>query len=155
MMGLTEGRITDSGASSPPQVKMRLLTQMAQALEDQAAGLYRRSAASEEEEFLLNREIEERQTEINRLVLKLEAVRAERDRLMEKIESISEEATAMREEIFNDEEEFALAAIEGSAAEGARAAGCDGGQPACTNGDPASGATFFRRMTLSEQTPHS
>jgi predicted nuclease with TOPRIM domain len=123
---------------------------MAEALEDQAAGLYRRAAASEEEEFLLNREIEERQTEINRMVLKLEAMRAERDRLMERIWSISDEATAMREEVFDREEEFGLPAIEASAAEGARTAGCDGEQSAGTYVDPASEATFFRRVTLSE-----
>ena len=152
---LTEGGITDSGASSPPRAKMRLLIQMAEVLEDQAAGLYRRAAASEEEEFLLHREIEERQTEINRLVLKLEAMRAERDRLMERIGSISEEAAAIREEIFNGEEEFALAAIEASATEGASATESAGGQTACKNGGPANGATFFRRVTLSEQTPGS
>src|SRR4030095_15427908 len=116
MMVPTEARTIDSNAGSSPRVRMKLLIQMAETLEDQAAGLYRRVAASEEEEFLLNREIEERQTEINRLVLKLDALRAERDRLMEQIGSISAEATAMREEIFNGEEEFALAAIVPSAA---------------------------------------
>lgn len=155
MTVLTEGGITNSGPSSPPRAKMRLLIQMAEVLEDQAAGLYRRAAASEEEEFLLHREIEERQTEINRLVLKLEAMRAERDRLMEKIESVSEEATAIREEIFNGEEEFALAAIEASAGDGTSAAGCDGRQTACKNVDSASDVTFFRRVTLSEPTPRS
>jgi hypothetical protein len=155
MTVLTEGGITESDASSPPRMKMRLLIQMAETLEDQAAGLYRRAAASEEEEFLLNREIEERQTEINRLVLKLEAMRAERDRLMEKIGLISEEATAIREEIYNGEEEFALAAIQASAAETASPAGSGDGQPAITNMDQASGATFFRRMTVSEQKPNS
>ena len=51
-------------ASSAPRVKTRMLEQMAEALEDEAAGLYRRAAAFEEEEFLLNKEIGERQTEI-------------------------------------------------------------------------------------------
>jgi chromosome segregation ATPase len=155
MTVLTESGINENDASSPPRMKMRLLIQMAETLEDQAAGLYRRAAASEEEEFLLNREIEERQTEINRLVLKLEAMRAERDRLMEKIGSISEEATAIREEIYNGEEEFALAAIEASAAETACPAGSSDEQPAITNMDQANGATFFRRLTLSEQKPNS
>ena len=146
----TEVRITNSSASSRPRVQMTLLIQMAETLEDHAAGLYRRAAASEQEEFLLNREIEERQTEVNRLILKLEARRAEHGRLMQKIGSISEEATAMREEIFNREEEFALAAIEASSAEGVRTAGCDGEQLTGMHADPASGAAFFRRMTLSE-----
>ena len=140
----TEARTIDSNAASSPRVRMKLLIQMAETLEDQAAGLYRRAAASEEEEFLLNREIEERQTEINRLVLKLDALRAERDRLMEKIGSISAEATAMREEIFNGEEEFALAAIQASAA--VAGTGAAGEEPAGIHVDPASGARFFRRM---------
>jgi len=72
---------------------------MAEALEDQVAGLYRRAAAFEEEEFLLNREVEERQTEINRLTFKLEVMRAERERVMERIESISPEAAAISEEV--------------------------------------------------------
>jgi len=135
---------------------MKLLIQMAETLEDQAAGLYRRAAASEEEEFLLNREIEERQTEINRLVLKLDAMRAERDRVMEKIGAISAEATAMREEIFNGEEEFALAAIVASPAVGAAgAAVSDCEQPEAIHVDPASGARFFRRLEPTEQTPNS
>src|SRR5215467_1244475 len=99
-------------APGAPRVKMRILEQMAEALEDQVAGLYRRAAAFEEEEFLLNREIEDRQTEINRLTLKLDSMRSERDRVMEKIESISREAAAMREALVDDEENNALAGIE-------------------------------------------
>lgn len=139
------------GLSSPPGVKMRMLEQMAEALEDQVAGLYRRAAAFEEEEFLLNGEVEERQTEINRLMLKLEAMRAERDRLMEKIESISGEAAAMREEVFNGEEEVALAAIESSTVEASTGTECGHSQPGSTGDDPSCGAMFFRRMTLAEQ----
>lgn len=128
------------GLSSPPSVKMRMLDQMAEVLEDQVAGLYRRAATFEEEEFLLNREVEERQTEINRLMLKLEAMRAERDRVMERIEAISGEAAAMREEVFNSEEEVALAVIDGDL------------QPGLTGGgDPARSAIFFRRLTPAEQ----
>lgn len=98
-MLLTEFTESTSSSSSPPQVRVRLLEQMAEALEDEAAVLYRRAAAFEEDEFLLNREIEQRQTEINRLQLKLDAMRAERDRVMEKIETISEEASAMRDRV--------------------------------------------------------
>lgn len=92
-------------------VKIMILRQMADALEDEAAGLYRRVAVFEEEEFLLFREIEDRQTEINRLQLKLEAMRGERDRVIGKIAGIREEVAAMRDEITNNEEEVALANI--------------------------------------------
>lgn len=142
--------ITEPTSGPPPGVKMRMLAQMAEALEDQVAGLYRRAAAFEEEEFLLNREVEERQTEINRLRLKLEAMRAERDRVMGRIESISGEAAAMREEVFNGEEEVALAAIDSSTAEASTGPWCGDVQPGYSVGDPSRGAMFFRRMTLAE-----
>lgn len=148
---LTEITESACGLSSPPVVKMRMLEQMAEALEDQAAGLYRRAAAFEEEEFLLNREVEERQTEINRLMLKLEAMRAERDRVMERIESISNEAAAMREELFNSEVQVMLAAIDNSTAEASTGLECGDVQPGLTGGDPSRRAMFFRRLTLAEQ----
>ena len=78
-----------------PHIRMKILLQMAQSLEDEAEGLYRRAAVFEEEEFMLNPEIEERLTEITRLQLKLEALRSEAD--------------TMREEVFNGEGEIALA----------------------------------------------
>jgi len=99
---ITESQASADGLSSPPQVTMRMLEQMAEALEDQVAGLYRRAAAFEEEEFLLNREVEERQTEINRLTFKLEVMRAERERVIERIESISREAVAIRKQVYFD-----------------------------------------------------
>jgi chromosome segregation ATPase len=102
MMGNTESEPPANGLSSPPREKMRMLDQMADALEDQVAGLYRRAAAFEEEEFLLKRDVEERQTEINRLTFRLEVMRAERERVMERIESISSEAAAIREEVYFD-----------------------------------------------------
>ena len=149
MTVLTEIKTPVSGLSSPRRMKMRMLEQMAEALEDQVAALYRRAAAFEEDEFLLNREVEERQTEINRLMLKLESMRAERDRVMEKIESVSCEATAIREEIFNNEEEAAIAAI----AAAPSIVGLTGdAHPGC---DPSSDGMFFRRMTLTEQAHQS
>jgi predicted RNase H-like nuclease (RuvC/YqgF family) len=151
----TESEAPAGGLSSPLRVKMRMLEQMAEALEDQVAGLYRRAAAFEEEEFLLNREVEERQTEINRLMLKLEAMRAERDRVMERIESISIEAAAIREEVFNGEEEVALAAIENSTAETSLGSQCEVGQPVVSGGDPSRSAMFFRRMTVADQVRHA
>src|SRR5262249_41466444 len=130
------------------QVKIRMLEQMAEALEDQVSVLYRRAATFEEEEFLLNREIEERQTEINRLTLKLGAMQAERDRVMDKIELISKEACDMREKIVDHEEEFLLASIESAASQSAPIASTE--KPQLDSFEPAPGPKFFRRMTLSE-----
>ena len=77
------------GMSAEMAAEMTTPEDTADMLDDQVAGLYRRAATFEEEEFLLNREVEELQTELNRLRLKLEAMRAERDRVMDRIESIS------------------------------------------------------------------
>jgi hypothetical protein len=112
-----------------------MLEQMAEALEDEAAGLYRRAAAFEEEEFLLNKEIGERQTEINRLMFKLEGMHAERDRVLEKIEQISSEAAAVRERAFNGNEEGTIEATE---------------TPLSQYENASTGALFFRRMTVAE-----
>jgi predicted RNase H-like nuclease (RuvC/YqgF family) len=148
MTVITEIKQPASGLSSQVRVKMRMLEQMAEALEDQVAALYRRAAAFEEDEFLLNREVEERQTEINRLMLKLESMRGERDRVMEKIETVSCEAIAIREEIFSNEEEAAIAAI----AAAPSVVGLVGdSQPVFDSVDSSCDAVFFRRMTLSEQ----
>ncbi|MGA9768200.1 MAG: hypothetical protein WBV94_04115 [Blastocatellia bacterium] len=133
--------------SAPPlssRVKMRMLEQMAEALEDEASGLYRRAAAFEEEEFLLNREIEERQTEINRLLLKLESIRAERDGVLEKIESITSEATQMRDEAFkSDEAKVAFRSqSEDQVTEPYIAASDQNNQ--------SNGSVYFRRLTLAD-----
>ena len=125
--------------SSSPRVKTRLLEQMAEALEDEAAGLYRRAATFEEEEFLLNKEIGERQTEINRLQLKLEALRGERDRVTDKIEQISIEAAAVRERAFD-----------GSADDSTHYQNAQG-----EHDNPSTGALFFRRMRVGEQAPRA
>lgn len=127
---------------SPPRAKARLLEQMAEALEDQAAGLYRRAAAVEEEEFLLNKEIGERQTEINRLQLKLDGLRAERDRVAEKIERLSSEAAAVRERAFDAGEDGSASPDTLQAAPGEYE-------------NPSTGALFFRRMTIAEQVPRA
>jgi chromosome segregation ATPase len=126
--------------SSSPRVKTRMLEQMAEALEDEAAGLYRRAAAFEEEEFLLNKEIGERQTEINRLHLKLEGMRAERDRVIERIEQISSEAAAVRERAFEGDDEDSLNAIQATPGQ---------------YESPSTGALFFRRMTVADQAPRA
>ena len=120
-----------------PHVRMRMLLQMAEALEDEAGGLYRRAAAFEEEEFMLNREIEERQTEISRLQLKLEALRSTRNCLLEKSDALRSEADTMREEVFNNEEVMALASDR--AAEGWAVPARD---------DDRRDSIFFQRMSL-------
>ena len=149
MMVPTEISEPACGLTSPARVKIRMLEQMAEALEDQAGGLYRRAAAFEEEEFLLNREIEERQTEINRLTLKLEAMRGERDRVIERIESISRESAAMREVLVNDEEDAALDVIEDRTLQSGPKRGDP--QAVLTGSDPSRSAVFFRRIALADQ----
>ncbi|HSE36763.1 MAG TPA: hypothetical protein VLG74_05615 [Blastocatellia bacterium] len=144
MMVIDETNQADRGVSSPPAVHLRILEQMAESLEDQVAALYRRAAAFEEEEFLLTREVEERQTEISRLLLKLESMRAERDRVIERIESISAEAGEIKEEVLRGEEDMALAAIEELTTDASRG-------PSFAVAETRRGATFFRRMTLTEQ----
>jgi chromosome segregation ATPase len=133
---------------TPPRVKMRMLQQMAEALDDEAGGLYRRAAAYEEEEFLLNHEISERQTEINRLLLKLEAIRSERDCLLGKIDAIRNEAAAMREEAFNSEEEIALAGLDGERVEQPPEAAGRKNEMSFPGGVNAQqGSAYFRRAT--------
>jgi chromosome segregation ATPase len=122
-----------TNVSSSPRAKARMLEQMAEALEDEVGGLYCRAAAFEEEESLLNKEIGERQTEINRLLLKLDAMRAERDRVMEKIELVSHEAGLMRDKAFSCEE--------------------DGTEGRCD--EPSTTGVFFRRMMPAEQMPQA
>jgi predicted RNase H-like nuclease (RuvC/YqgF family) len=135
---------------SSPRLKIKVLQQMAEALEDEAAGLYHRAAAFEEEEFMLNREVQERQTEISRLSLKLDSLRGERDGLIEKIESLRAEAAAMREEIYNYEEEVALAAIDGARLEDDLLAGSCAGQAGPCQGNQPRSPFYFRRMTLAD-----
>lgn len=109
---LTDTEDAGECAVASTRAKMHMLAQMAEALEDEAGGLYRRAAVYEEEEFLLEREIEERQTEINRLSLKLHGLRADRDTLLARIDELTDEALALRETIYAGEEAQALAAIE-------------------------------------------
>jgi len=108
---LEENTIVVSESASN-QVRMRMLQQMSEALEDEASSLLLRAASLEEEDFLLNRQVDDRQTEINRLQLKLEAVRSERDGLLERVESLRGEARAMTEEAHNNEDEIALSLID-------------------------------------------
>lgn len=146
MNGLNQGDEAMGGGVTTQRIKIRMLQQMAEALEDEAAGMYRRAAAFEEEEFTLSREIEERQTQINRLLLKLEALRADRDGVTEKIEALRSEAAALRDEAFTSEEEMALSSIDcdlhGQGGPDAPAGSRAGGE------DQSRGSTYFRRMTF-------
>jgi len=119
---------------------------MADVLDEQASELYGSAAAFEEEEAMLSREISERQTEINRLNSKLEALRIERDRVLERIDSLRREASAMRDEILDNEEEIALSAIDCNL-ESSISEQSNGIQ----TGDTASHSpVYFRRMTPAE-----
>ena len=93
-------------------VRMRMLQQMSEALEDEASSLLLRTAALAEEDMLLNRQIDDHQTEINRLQLKLDSVRSEQDGLLARVEILRDEASAMREEAYNNEDEIALSVID-------------------------------------------
>ena len=122
-----------------PLIKMRMLAQMAEALEDEAASFCRKAAALEEEEFLLSRQIDERQTEINRLQLRLDGLRCEREGIFQRIDSLRTEAAAMKEEAFNNEDEIALALIDDA--------------PAVNDNEvPSDGPVFFQRMSLKQET---
>ena len=117
-------------------VRMRMLQQMSEALEDEASSLLLRAAAFEEEEMLLNRQIDDHQTEINRLQLKLDSVRSEQDGLLARVETLRAEASAMREEAYNNEDEIALSVID------------DLPSPAEEEDGPRSGPIFFQRSRL-------
>lgn len=106
-----EVQVTE-GESQDSRLSMWMLDQMAEGLEDQAAGLARRAAGFEEEESFVSKEISRHETEINRLLLRLEAVRSDRDSVVERIESLKREANGIREQLVLCEEEAALAAID-------------------------------------------
>ncbi|HEX8185318.1 MAG TPA: hypothetical protein VF747_11215 [Blastocatellia bacterium] len=146
----TGDEIVQRDAASSPHIKVRVLQQMAEALEDEAAGLYRRAAAYEEEEYLLNCEINGRQTEINRLLLKLEAMRSDRNGLVEKIEEIKTEAALLREEVFKSEEEIALAVIDDTRANEPLKACCESNMGFSGEDKALQNSLYFRRMTLAD-----
>jgi septal ring factor EnvC (AmiA/AmiB activator) len=147
---LIEDEEIQDAAAPVMRAKMRMLEQMAEALEDEAAGLYRRAAVCEDEECLLEREIEERQTEINRLALKRSALRADRDALAVKITALSNEAAALREQVFRSEEAGALAAIERAAALTLPPVAAD---REATVASAAPRALYFRRAERADLSP--
>jgi chromosome segregation ATPase len=107
-MSNSEERNMSDGSLPSPTVKMRILEQMAEALEDEAAGLCRRAAGHEDEETVLSREIDERQTQINRLQLKLDSIRSERYGLLGKVEDLRREANEMRYQGSSDQLDSSL-----------------------------------------------
>jgi|SRR5205085_1069608 len=147
---LIEDEEIQDAAAPVMRAKMRMLDQMAEALEDEAAGLYRRAAVCEDEECLLEREIEERQTEINRLALKLTALRADRDALAVKITALTNEAAALREQVFRNEEAAVLATIERAAALTLPPVACD---REATVASAAPRALYFRRAERVDVSP--
>jgi|SRR5438128_5588448 len=140
---LTNNDGAGEGVAASTHAKMHLLAQMAEALEDEAAGLYRRAAGYEEEDFLLEREIEQRQTEINRLSLKLTGLRADRDALLARIDELMDEAAGLRETVYAGEEAQAIAAIERGTLETP-----PGGEALAEGAGPR--AHYFRRAALDE-----
>ena len=150
MTQILEIEETEESAARASRAKLCMLEQMAEALEDEAAGLVRRAAGYEEEEFLLEREIEERQTQIERLALKLGGMRADRETLLAKIDSLTAEATALRDEVYGKEEARALAAIERASALEARPGL---GDTEATGVSEATPAIYFRRARLVD-VPH-
>jgi chromosome segregation ATPase len=93
-------------------VKLKMLQHMAEGLEDEADGLHCRADALAEEEFLVVRNIDEHQTEINRLLLKLQGVRSARYDLLEKIDRLRSEASVLREKVWTGEDELAINSLE-------------------------------------------
>ena len=150
-MNIIEDDRLETSTPTSPRVKIKMLQQMAEALEDEATGLYRRAALYEEEDHLLSREIDDHQTEINRFRLKLESLRSERDGLLKKIDEIKREASMIREEASENEEEAALASIIKTPN---YPAGVTAGWPAPPNVASREGQAresgFFRRRTLTD-----
>lgn len=149
MNTLDEKEALPGDHSASPYVKMSMLQQMAEALDDEAAALNRRAAAFEEEASAISRELQERQAALNRLTLKVEAMCSEHDSLMKKVASIKQEAAAMREEACNIEDDIALAQVEGVELKEE-----DGDWRGISftpaSGDESRSAVYFQRMVLTD-----
>jgi chromosome segregation ATPase len=108
---LKEEEVAQTTHGVSDRLKLVVLQQMAEALDDEAAGLNRRAASFEEEESALNAEIQDHLTEINRLNLRLTALRSERDSLLGRAETLRREAWQIKEDILDSEEELALESL--------------------------------------------
>ena len=137
MSTVIEQNIVDTPEGASSHVRMRMLLQMSEALEDEASSLLLRAGAAEEEEALLSRQIDDHRTEINRLQLKLDSVRSEQNSLLARVESLRDEASAMREEAYNNEDEIALSVI-------------DDLPPPEAEEDQPRGPIFFQRSRLNQ-----
>ncbi|HEY6330257.1 MAG TPA: hypothetical protein VI756_13035, partial [Blastocatellia bacterium] len=136
---------------SSDRLKLVMLQQMAEGLEDEANGLNRRAKSLEEEEFLLSAEVQERLTEINRLNLRLEGLRSERDSLLERVEALRREAIHIKEEVLDNEEELALEslAMGGGITEQVTSIHDPQGSASGSRPQPHS-PSFFRRTTITD-----
>jgi uncharacterized coiled-coil DUF342 family protein len=94
-----------------PRSRIKMLKQMAAALEAEVAGLCSKASSFEEEESLLREEVGRHHAELQRLSARLEAIRAERDELLEQIETVTNDAMVMREEVSNNEAELAAESV--------------------------------------------
>lgn len=142
-MGFIDEKNEEIRSSDSDRVRLEMMHQIAEGLEDEAESLTRRARSFEEEEFLLNREIEEHQTEINRLQLRLRSLRAERDSLIGKCEMLRREASSIREDALSDEEELAIESLELGASQFLFQ---DGEELEDRSGD----GVFFRRMSVTD-----
>jgi chromosome segregation ATPase len=134
------------------RLKLVMLQQMAEALEDQANGLNQRARSLEEEEFLLSAEVQERLVEISRLNLRLDGLRSERDSLLDKIETLRREAIHIKEEVLDNEEEIALDSLAASSVlgDGSRSVCELRDAPSSRQGRASSTPMFFRRTTVTD-----
>ena len=145
----TQERTVPHPGTASPYIRIRILRQMAEALDDEAEGLCIRLATFDEKHFLITRQIEERQTEISRLQLELEALGSERNALLQQVEKLRTEAEAMREEVLNNEDEIALGVIEGnSPVEGELVEAASHNGIYSSEGDASDEPVYFQRMTL-------
>lgn len=117
MNTLEEKEASQSDYPASPVVKIRIFQQMAEALEDEASALNRRATSFEEEETSLVAIIQEHQTNINRLNLRLQALRSEHNGLMEKVSRLEEEAAVLREEAYSIKQDIVLTSAESGDAE--------------------------------------
>jgi predicted nuclease with TOPRIM domain len=132
----------------PDRIRVRTLQQMAEALEDEAAGLDRRAAAFEEEELVVTREVQAHQTEINRLLLRLQSIRSERDSVVERIEKLGTEARHLKQRSLSSEDEEGLGAMESCEFDDRMNRRTDLADSRGVSGQDRS--TYFRRMSVTD-----
>jgi hypothetical protein len=130
------------------RLRLKMLHQMAEALDDEAAGLDRKAASLEEEECLLKQKADEHQTEVNRLLLLLQSIRSEHHGVREKIEKLTQESRELKEQSFLGEDDLALDFLELPAA--ALSGGPDSSQVVRHDTEASAGSSYFRRMSVTD-----